>query len=109
MKGVFAEFERSMIEERVRAGLERARPPRRCSRYPPGFEMASGNILNQREITVQIDGRTITGVYTVWSGMITVSTPLGKKTTQVGGSGSAAALDGLARIILRELVLEGKA
>jgi ribosomal protein S14 len=40
--------------------------------------------------------------------MITESTGLGSKSTQVGGSGSPRALDGLARIMLRELAQEGK-
>jgi hypothetical protein len=65
--------------------------------------------INQREISNEIDGRRITGAYTVWSAMITVSTAMGKKTMLLGGSGSPDAIDGLARIMLRELVLEGKA
>jgi hypothetical protein len=69
----------------------------------------SSNILNQRKVTIVFEGRTITGVYTVWSGMITVSTALDKKVTQVGGYDSPGALDGLARIMLRELAQEGKA
>ena len=68
-----------------------------------------GNVLNQRKVTIVFEGRTITGVYTVWSGMITVSTANGKKVTQVGDSSSSSALDGLARILLRELAQEGKA
>jgi len=40
--------------------------------------------------------------------MITESTGLGSKSTQVGGSGSPRALDGMARIMLRELAQEGK-
>jgi hypothetical protein len=69
----------------------------------------SSNILNQREVRIVFEGRTITGAYTVWSGMITVSTARGKKVNQVSGSGSLGALDGLARIMLRELAEEGKA
>jgi hypothetical protein len=69
--------------------------------------MAKDNILNQRPVTIEFEGRTITGAYTVWSGMITVSTAMGRKTTQVGGS--AGALDGLAKIMLRELAQEEKA
>jgi hypothetical protein len=68
-----------------------------------------GNILNQREVAIEFEGRTVTGTYTVWSGMITVSTALGKKVTQVSGYDSPGALDGLARIMLRELAEEGKA
>jgi hypothetical protein len=71
--------------------------------------MMTDNVVNQRKVTIEIDGRKIIGASTVWSGIITVSTDMGKKTTQVGGSGSPAALDGLARIMLRELAQEGKA
>ncbi len=67
------------------------------------------NILNQREVSIEFEGRTVTGTYSVWSGMITVSTDLGSKTTQVGGSGSERALDWLAKFLLRELAQEGKA
>jgi hypothetical protein len=67
------------------------------------------NILNQREVTIEFEGRTVTGTYTVWSGMITVSTALGKKATQVGGMGSQLALDWLAKRMLRELAQEGNA
>jgi hypothetical protein len=65
------------------------------------------NIVNRREITLQFEGRTVTGFYTVWAGVVTVSTALGTKATQVGDMGSA--IDGLARIMLRELAQEGKA
>jgi hypothetical protein len=67
------------------------------------------NIANRREITIQFEGRTVTGFYTVWAGVITVSTALGRKAMQVGGMGSPTAIDGLARIMLRELALEGNA
>jgi hypothetical protein len=33
-----------------------------------------GNVLNQRVVAIEFEGRTVTGTYTVWSGMITVST-----------------------------------
>jgi hypothetical protein len=67
------------------------------------------NVLNQREVTIEFEGRTVTGTYTVWSGMITVSTALGKKATQVRGSGSQLALDWLAKRMLVELAQEGSA
>jgi hypothetical protein len=67
------------------------------------------NIVNRREITMQFEGRTVTGFYTVWTGVITVSTALGTKATQLGGMGSPTAIDGLARIMLRELAQEGNA
>jgi hypothetical protein len=75
-----------------------------------GYILGSmSNILNQRVVAIEFEGRTITGTYTVWSGMITVSTANGKKANQVGGYSSPGALDGLARILLRELAQEGKA
>jgi hypothetical protein len=73
--------------------------------------MAKGNIVNQRNVTIEFEGRTIFGAYTVWSGVLTLSTARGgRKTAQVGSLGSSAnALDGLATIMLRELAEEGKA
>jgi hypothetical protein len=68
-----------------------------------------GKVLNQREVTIEFEGRTVTGTYTVWSGMITVSTALGKKATQVRGSGSQLALNWLAKRLLHELAQEGNA
>jgi len=73
--------------------------------------MATGNIVNQRNVRIEFEGRTIFGAYTVWSGVLTLSTAGGgRKTAQVGGLGSStSALDGLATIMLRELAQEGKA
>ena len=73
--------------------------------------MATGNIINQRNVTIEFEGRTISGAYTVWSGVLTLSTARGgRKTAQVGSLGSSAsALDELATIMLRELAQEGKA
>jgi hypothetical protein len=61
------------------------------------------NVVNPRKVTIDFDGRSITGAYTVWSGLITVSSALGRKITQVGGSRSPDAPDELARMMLREL------
>jgi hypothetical protein len=70
-----------------------------------------GNIVNQRNVTIEFKGRTIFGAYTVWSGVLTLSTAIGgRKTAQVGSLGSSVdALDGLARIMLLELAQKGKA
>jgi hypothetical protein len=84
-------------------------PVQAPTKYETVLNLTTAKALGLAPVTIEIDGRTITGAYTVWSGMITVSTALGKKTTQVGGSGSPRALDGLARIMLRELAQEGKA
>ena len=73
--------------------------------------MATGNIVNQRNVRIEFEGRTIFGAYTIWSGVITISSGRGgRKTAPVGSLGSSAdALDGLARIMLRELAAGGKA
>ena len=73
--------------------------------------MATGNIVNQRNVTVEFEGRTIYGAYTVWSGVMTLTTATGgRKTAQVGSLGSSvSALDGLAGVMLRELAQQGKA
>jgi hypothetical protein len=68
------------------------------------------NIANRHEITIEVDGRSVTGTYTVWAGVITVSTALGTKATQVdGSSGSSAVLNWLAKRMLRKLAKEGNA
>jgi hypothetical protein len=68
------------------------------------------DIANRREITVEVDGRSVTGSYMVWAaGVITVLTGLGMKATQVGSMGAPGALDSLAKRMLRELVQEGNA
>jgi hypothetical protein len=58
------------------------------------------------EISIKIDGRTISGGWSVIRGMVTVVTSTGaSKTTKVGGSDPEI----LARIMLRELFQDGKA
>ncbi len=47
MLGVFAEFERSLIQERVRAGLERARARGRRLGRPPSLTPAQAEHLRQ--------------------------------------------------------------
>jgi carbon monoxide dehydrogenase subunit G len=67
------------------------------------------NIANRHEITIEFEGRTVTGAYTVWGDVITVSSDMGTKATQVGGSRSRVALDWLAKRMLRELAQDAKA
>jgi hypothetical protein len=55
-------------------------------------------------ITIEVNGQSVNGRYTVRGGMITVSTIHGSKTTQVGNMNTEA----LAKMLLRELVEEGK-
>jgi hypothetical protein len=52
------------------------------------------------EIKVEIDGRTYLGRVEVSRDLVTVSTPYGSKTTQIGGSPA----ESIARILLREIV-----
>ena len=47
MLGVFAEFERAMIQERVRAGLERARARGRRLGRPPSLTARQCRLLRQ--------------------------------------------------------------
>jgi hypothetical protein len=49
--------------------------------------------------------RSIVGSWSIKSGMVTVKTPNGEKTAQIGG----ATPESLARILLVELAREGKA
>jgi hypothetical protein len=76
---------------------------RRMAKSPKGI------VVNHEEMTIQVGTRSVTGTYSVWAGMITVSTPLGNTTAQIGESESPRALQGLARKMLRELAIEGKA
>ena len=64
---------------------------------------------NEDQVTIEFNGRLITGMYSVWADAITLRTALGSKTTQVGGTGSKRALEWVARTMLRELALDGKA
>lgn len=57
------------------------------------------------QVSTEIDGKSYSGTYTVESKMVTVWTAMGRKTTQISG-GSAPTL---ARLMLGELVREGKA
>jgi hypothetical protein len=68
-----------------------------------------GIVLTHEEVTIQVGTRLITGTYSVWAGMITVSTHLGNTTTQIGESGSPRALQELARKMLHKLAIAGKA
>lgn len=56
-------------------------------------------------VSVELDGKTYHGTYTVSGGIITVSSSGGSKPAGVQGSSAGS----LARLILIELVREGKA
>ena len=49
-------------------------------------------------ITIKVEGRQIQGSYYVEGGMVTVASPWGRKSTQIGDSPAEV----LARIMLRE-------
>ena len=70
------------------------------STHIKGSVMALGNI-----VSIEYEGRTIHGWYTIEGGMITVRTVNGSKTAQIGNS---YPVESLAKIMLRKLVEEGK-
>lgn len=64
---------------------------------------------SQSEVTVEREGNTYRGTWTIARGMITVSHPvLGSKTTQVGGSDTPEAAQALAKVMLGELITEAE-
>jgi hypothetical protein len=67
--------------------------------------MSKGPAPIAGDVTITFEGRTITASYSVAAGMVTVHTDIGSKTTQLGGSHAHS----LARAMLRELAIEGKA
>jgi hypothetical protein len=58
-----------------------------------------GDVLNQGEVVVEVDGSPILGKYTVWAGTITVTTIHGRKSAELGSFPPAH----LARTLVREL------
>jgi len=62
--------------------------------------------VNRRHpVTIEFDGHSVSGTYSVRAGMIRVFTDYDRKCTHVGAVPPAM----LARIMLRELAEEGKA
>lgn len=59
----------------------------------------------QNTVAIEVSGKTYTASYAVTKKIITVSTGLGSKSTQLG----SLPPEHLARILLRELIQEGKA
>jgi len=57
---------------------------------------------NEGEVSVEVEGETITAHYTVDRGLVKVSWGMGSKTTQVGSSEP----ESIARLLLRELAQE---
>ena len=68
MAGVFAEFERSMIQERVKAGLERAR--------------AQGKVLGRPKVSSRVEAR-ICKERTAGKGILKIAKELGVGTSVV--------------------------
>jgi hypothetical protein len=60
-------------------------------------------------VTIESDGRTITGTWGVWAGRITVYSDSGKyRSRQVAKDGGPDTLQMIAESILRELTKDGK-
>ena len=57
-----------------------------------------------QEVSVEVDGKTYTGSYTISSKVVTVSTGYGSASTQVGGSTA----NNVARMLLSEIVRGAK-
>jgi hypothetical protein len=57
-----------------------------------------------KNLTIQFDGRTITGSYAEWKGMVIVKSPLGMKSLKIVASTPMS----LAKNMLRELAAETK-
>jgi hypothetical protein len=72
-------------------------------------EPPKGAVLNRHEVTIDLDGRIISGTYTVWGGTLTVRAPYGDRITRIGRSRSPRAVEWLAKVTLREMAIEGKA
>jgi hypothetical protein len=58
----------------------------------------------QHAISIEVDGRRISGTYVVWNGWITVTSEFGIKQADLG----RLPADLLARLLLRELVADSK-
>jgi hypothetical protein len=64
-----------------------------------------GELILWKQITAELNGHTLTGLYSTALGLVTVRTPYDSRSKQLGGSSSTL----IARILLRELAAEGKA
>jgi len=64
-----------------------------------------GELILWKQITAELNGHTVTGLYSTAPGLVTVRTPYDSKSRQLGGSSTTL----IARILLRELAAEGKA
>jgi hypothetical protein len=64
-----------------------------------------GELILWKQITDELNGHTVTGLYSTSLGLVTVRTPYDSKSRQLGGSSTTL----IARILLRELAAEGKA
>jgi hypothetical protein len=64
-----------------------------------------GELILWKQITAELNGHTVTGLYSTSLGLVTVRTPYDSKSRQLGGSSTTL----IARILLRELAAEGRA
>ena len=61
-------------------------------------------VLNEHPATIEFDGRAVSDAYSVWAGLITVSSAHGRKVTQIDANSTV-----VLAVTLRELAEEGKA
>jgi hypothetical protein len=71
-------------------------------------EPPKGAVLNWHEVTIDLDGRNISGTYTVWAGILTARAPYGDRNTRIGRSRSPRAVEWLAKVTLREIAIGGR-
>ena len=61
-------------------------------------------MTNERQVTVDLEGESFTGTYTVSRGVVTVTAYFGTKSTQLGGGTP----ESVARMLLHELARREK-
>ena len=54
-------------------------------------------VLNQHSVTIEFDGRTVSGACSVWAGLITVASAHGRKVTQIDGNSTVVLADDVER------------
>ena len=54
-------------------------------------------VLNEHPATIEFDGRAVSDAYSVWAGLITVSSAHGRKVTQIDGNSTVVLADDVER------------
>lgn len=67
--------------------------------------MKNTDCMSPAPISIELDGKTYNGHFTTRSGVVTVVTNLGRRSTHLGGQ----VAENLAKSVLHELVRDGKA